>query len=253
MLAIHAQKSADLDSQGPLEHCDRFGGTDLIDHSGPTRADLAIDQTNLESATQDQPHGHGDGHFHVKAYPKSKRPRRLKLDPALVNPIVAHIQQHKIGPDDLLFQIDQFEASALSKPRLIDADALGHTEPNAAGRRYQHGTLSAYTVGRCRCEHCRASIARYRAERRAKGLDSPRGKRKRDSDGHLPRDWFRFNIWYPACAKANLKPRPRLHDLRHSHASWLLAGGADLQGCTREARARKHRHHEQVPAHASYR
>lgn len=28
---------------------------------------------------------------------------------------------------------------------------------------------------------------------------------------------------------AGLQPPLRLHDLRHAHASWLLAGGADLQ------------------------
>ena len=147
--------------------------------------------------------------------------------------IAAHIERYKIAPDDLLFQIGQLELPAVRKRRLIAAGALGLTEPNAAGSRYRHGTLSAYTAGRCRCEHCQASFARYRAERRAGGLDSPRGKRNRDSDGHLPRDWFRFNVWYPACKKAKLEPRPRLHDLRHSHASWLLAGGADL-GVVRE-------------------
>ncbi|WP_236009919.1 tyrosine-type recombinase/integrase [Actinomadura physcomitrii] len=35
--------------------------------------------------------------------------------------------------------------------------------------------------------------------------------------------------WHPARAAANLGWSPRIHDLRHAHASWLLAGGADLQ------------------------
>jgi integrase len=36
-------------------------------------------------------------------------------------------------------------------------------------------------------------------------------------------------VWRPACEAAGLPDLPRFHDLRHSHASWLLAGGADLQ------------------------
>jgi hypothetical protein len=36
-------------------------------------------------------------------------------------------------------------------------------------------------------------------------------------------------VWRPACEAAGLVDTPRFHDLRHSHASWLLAGGADLQ------------------------
>jgi integrase len=36
-------------------------------------------------------------------------------------------------------------------------------------------------------------------------------------------------VWRPACEAAGLADLPRFHDLRHSHASWLLAGGADLQ------------------------
>jgi site-specific recombinase XerD len=33
----------------------------------------------------------------------------------------------------------------------------------------------------------------------------------------------------PALAKAGLGVHMRMHDLRHAHASWLLAGGADLK------------------------
>jgi integrase len=44
-----------------------------------------------------------------------------------------------------------------------------------------------------------------------------------------PRDWFRRTIWTPACTAAGLAFTPTMRDLRHAHASWLLAGGADLQ------------------------
>jgi site-specific recombinase XerD len=41
-------------------------------------------------------------------------------------------------------------------------------------------------------------------------------------------DWFRIQIWHRALKAAGLD-KVRIHDLRHAHASWLLAGGADLQ------------------------
>jgi integrase len=50
-----------------------------------------------------------------------------------------------------------------------------------------------------------------------------------DGDEHIGRNWFRRMIWHPACEAAGLTDLPRFHDLRHSHASWLIAGGADLQ------------------------
>lgn len=34
--------------------------------------------------------------------------------------------------------------------------------------------------------------------------------------------------WLPACAAAGLVQRPRIHDLRHTHASWLLAAGVPI-------------------------
>ena len=65
--------------------------------------------------------------------------------------------------------------------------------------------------------------------RRAKGKDNPRPRRVRETDGHIPNDWFRRNVWNPALAAAGLNFKPTMRDLRHAHASWLLNGGADLQ------------------------
>lgn len=46
--------------------------------------------------------------------------------------------------------------------------------PTRVGRSYRHGTLTAYSAGRCQCPHGRSAYADYRAGRRAIGLDRPR-------------------------------------------------------------------------------
>jgi integrase len=46
----------------------------------------------------------------------------------------------------------------------------------------------------------------------------------------LSRNTFRTRVWLPAVEKAKIDFGVRMHDLRHAHASWLLAGGADLKG-----------------------
>jgi hypothetical protein len=43
------------------------------------------------------------------------------------------------------------------------------TDPNDKGRRYRHGTMSGYSAGKCRCQHCNASYAIYRAGRGSAG------------------------------------------------------------------------------------
>ncbi|TFD27471.1 tyrosine-type recombinase/integrase [Cryobacterium cryoconiti] len=60
------------------------------------------------------------------------------------------------------------------------------------------------------------------------------------SGGHLWYGRFRTTVWVPAveaaqdpvrCAAAGLpvlEKRPNIHDLRHTHASWLIAAGAPL-------------------------
>jgi integrase len=45
----------------------------------------------------------------------------------------------------------------------------------------------------------------------------------------LSRNTFRTRVWLPAVEAAQIDFGVRMHDLRHAHASWLLAGGADLK------------------------
>lgn len=45
--------------------------------------------------------------------------------------------------------------------------------------------------------------------------------------GNIAAGYFRKTVWQPAIEAAGLRYF-RIHDLRHTHASWLLHGGADL-------------------------
>ena len=40
---------------------------------------------------------------------------------------------------------------------------------------------------------------------------------------------FYNRIWLPACAAADLDPRPKIHDCRHTFASWLLSDGISIE------------------------
>jgi integrase len=168
------------------------------------------------------------GRFLVKQYPKDEEHRQVTLSAQLIKKVAAHVAEHGLGDDDLLFAMpDQPDKPALRA--IPDPDSLGWTEKNAAGRSYRHGSLSGYSAGLCRCEHCKAAYAIYRAKRRGSGKDSPRGTRTVDTDGHIPRRWFRDNVWLKAREAAGLGTGVKVHSLRHAHASWLLAGGADLE------------------------
>jgi integrase len=169
--------------------------------------------------------------FLVKEYPKDGEYRQFKLSVQIVRKLEVHRDTLHLGSNDLLFAIRNQEDRRPILRVAPDPDTLGFTEPNEKGRQYKHGTTSGYGIGKCRCEHCRAACAIYRAKRRTEGKDNPRKPRVRhtDEDGHISNDWFRDHMWYPAVIAAGLGNRITIHGLRHAHASWLLAGGADLQ------------------------
>jgi site-specific recombinase XerD len=194
---------------------------------------LTVSRVAVELVAKFHPTG---GRFLIKDYPKDREHRRIKLAQHVADQLQAHITEHQLAPDDLLFTPTLLLApTEPSRLQLITEPIdLGLTTPNAAGRQYRHGTLTGYNPGGCKCEHCRGAYAIYRAERRAAGKDqhaAPRTTRSRTltTDGHVPRSWFRDHIWKPALVEAGIGIAVRTHDLRHAHASWLLAGGADLQ------------------------
>jgi integrase len=185
---------------------------------------LTVSRVVIEIAAKFHPDGE---RFLIKNYPKDKQPRRLGLSSHIRDLLAAHTAGK--APEELLFTA---RPRIHSRPRPdvpSDADSLGESSRNAAGHTYRHGTLSGYSSGGCRCAHCRGAYATYRAERRANGIDKSRGIREFKTDGHISRAWFRRQIWQPALTQAGLGFHVRVHDLRHAHASWLLAGGADLQ------------------------
>jgi integrase len=192
----------------------------------PVTRILTVSRTVVQVDPKFHPAGQ---RFLVKEYPKDKEYRRLKLSKQLVDKLIAHITAAGLGNDDLLFTMHSPESPAARLRALPDPSVLGFTKPNAADRQYRHGTMSGYNAGKCRCRHCKDAAAIYRAGRRIEGKDRPRQPRAVDTDGHISRDWFRQKVWGPALKRAGITFRVRAHDLRHAHASWLLAGGADLQ------------------------
>lgn len=185
---------------------------------------LTVSRAVVELPPDEHPTG---GRFLVKEYPKDKEYRRFKLSRQITAKIQAHVTANVLGDNDLLFSYQ-----APQQPRTRRRGTVGAlpamTEANEQGRQYRHGTLTAYNAAKCRCEHCRGAYAAYRAARRASGKDEPRVPRARDTDGHIPADWFHHQVWDPARKACGLG-KVRIHDLRHAHASWLLAGGADIQ------------------------
>jgi integrase len=187
--------------------------------------------TVSHSAVEVNPKYHPQGRvFVLKQYPKDGEHRRIKVSKQLAAKIARHIEANTIGDDELLFEFVGLERRRTRPRDLPNPDSLGFTEPNEHGRTYRHGTKSAYQAGKCRCQHCRNVMATYRATRRAAGKDRPPRPRRvipGPPEKHISRDWFRDNVWHPALKTARLGIHVRVHDLRHAHASWLLAGGAD--------------------------
>ena len=161
----------------------------------PATRILTVSRTVVQVDPKFHPTG---GRFLVKEYPKDKEYRRLKLSAQLAAKIAAHIKDARPRPDDLIFAMPPQDSPAARLRAVPDPARSGSPSPTQPGRQYRHGTMSGYNAGKCRCSYCKDAAAIYRAQRRAAGKDSPRRPRTVDTDGHIPRDWFRLKVWKPA-------------------------------------------------------
>jgi integrase len=194
-------------------------------------------------------HHPASGRFWVKNYPKDREYRQLRMSDRIVRKLSAHMTAHDLGAGDLLFARRGNRGPRTRPAVLADPQTLGWTEPNHAGRRYRHGTTTAYGLGRYRCEHCRRAVALYRTEGRRNGNDRPaKAPAVGEGDPHINASTFRASVLQPAFRAAGVEGGT-MHGLRHAHASWLLAGGADLPGREEATRAREDLDHAGVPAH----
>lgn len=121
------------------------------------------------------------------------------------------------------------EATALT-PGDLDLD--GVTPVVRVARAWKQGAAGVY-LGSPKTRRSRRTVAlppqivpdlRALADGKAAGdllFTSVAGKRV--SSQH-----FNSRVWHPALAKSGLTKRPRVHDLRHTHASLMIAAGMDL-------------------------
>jgi integrase len=69
---------------------------------------------------------------------------------------------------------------------------------------------------------------------------------RRVSETPVSRNTFRTRVWQPTLQEAALGFNVGMDDLRHAHASWLLAGGADLANGHGASRAPADHHRSAV-------
>jgi hypothetical protein len=160
----------------------------------------------------------------VKDYPKGKRWRRFKLSPQNVAKLKAHAEANNLTPDDLFFSRHRESHPELE---LLASDTLTFEAPN--GRTYTQVTTTAYTTSACANATTVELPTPPTEPSAAPGQGQLPHPRVIDDGPHISANWFRKHCRHPARVASNLGWSPRIHDLRHAHASWLLAGGADLQ------------------------
>lgn len=162
--------------------------------------------------------------YEVVPSTKGGRKRTVVLSPTLVAALVRHIADHGLGRDDLVFRRDIVVPNSRAVVVAVDVDEGAVFQHGT--RNYRHGTTTAYRLTKCRCDYCRAANRAYQASVRAKTGKPTRAVASVDT-GHLSHEaWHR--VWKTAQRAAGVSETVRSHDLRHAHATTLVASGVDI-------------------------
>ncbi|HXL94514.1 MAG TPA: tyrosine-type recombinase/integrase [Streptosporangiaceae bacterium] len=196
------------------------------------RCMLSVNKSTVEVSAEFHPDGY---RFLTRAYTKNGEHRRFKLDAAVCEMVRQHIAEHSIGPGQIIFPIRLFATRKVGiRPRLSEEEieAFGFTEPLPSGRVYRHGTLGGYVTAGCRCEACGQWSADYgRDRKRRKTGRSERewsAGRRRDPTEYMGKHSWR-RIWNKAVEDAGLPFAYTPYQVRHTHASWLIDQGVDIE------------------------
>lgn len=191
-----------------------------------------------------------------KDYTKGAEDRKVDLSPQVAASLADHIRRNRVGPGELIFHFDRlraehlawraqrddekriaFEAewqNRLAAEPLID-ERFVRVLPDGRRRSGEHGRPNTFSLG-CRCARCTYANTTYGRDRR----QARRGGRAPIRRGPAPKgrpdirepwlspQWFGEVVWRPATERAGLEWL-HFHDLRHAHATWLLAAGVPVR------------------------
>ncbi|MGD0559780.1 MAG: hypothetical protein ABSA93_33025, partial [Streptosporangiaceae bacterium] len=89
---------------------------------------LEVARSVVKVSRQHHPQGKT---FLVREYTKNGETRRIKLDPAAIELVRAHVAEHEIGPTEVIFPIELITPPRATKPGLTEKEikALGNTKP----------------------------------------------------------------------------------------------------------------------------
>ncbi|MDQ3611473.1 MAG: site-specific integrase [Actinomycetota bacterium] len=195
-----------------------------------------------------------------KQYTKGAEDRNVDLSPQVAATLTSHLTRHCLGPDELIFNFDRlreeharwraqraaeqrtvFEAEWQAKlaAEPISTERFVVVRGDGRVRSGEHGSPNTYALG-CRCAHCTYINTAYARQRREvrRGGEAPvrRGPPPKGRPGirepWLNPQWFGEVVWRPATARAGLQ-WVHFHDLRHAHATWLLAAGVPVRSVQR--------------------